>query len=157
MIKFATGDITTVTSGVIVQGVNCQGVMGKGLALDIRTKYPIVHENYKHFMDKWFEEHRKIPGTRSADLLGLVKYVMVSPHLIVANAFTQDTYGKDGRKYVSYDAVEQCLRHIRVAIDPNTVINMPLLGCGYGGGDWDVIQIFVMKILADRDVVIWTF
>jgi len=41
------GDILKVKSGFIVHQVNCQKVMGGGLALAIRKKWPIVYERYK--------------------------------------------------------------------------------------------------------------
>ena len=32
MLNYINGDITTVKEGLIIQGVNCQGVMGSGIA-----------------------------------------------------------------------------------------------------------------------------
>lgn len=38
MVKYIKGDILNVTEGIIVQQVNCKGVMGAGLAKQIRDK-----------------------------------------------------------------------------------------------------------------------
>ena len=47
MIEYRTGDILTYEGKYICQGVNTLGVMGAGLALQIRNKYPKVFEVYK--------------------------------------------------------------------------------------------------------------
>ena len=51
MIRYVTGDIFSVASVVdaIVNPVNCVGVMGKGLALEFKTRYPENFNAYKQF------------------------------------------------------------------------------------------------------------
>ena len=44
---FIQKDITTERHGLIIHGVNCQGVMGSGVALAIRNKWPVVYDEYK--------------------------------------------------------------------------------------------------------------
>ena len=39
-------DITTITKGVIMHQVNCQNVMGAGVAKALYTKYPQVKEQF---------------------------------------------------------------------------------------------------------------
>ena len=41
------GDITLESSGLIIQGVNCQGAMGSGIALAIKNRWPEVYDAYK--------------------------------------------------------------------------------------------------------------
>ena len=36
----------------LVNTVNCVGVMGKGLALEMKKRYPLLFEQYKTFCDK---------------------------------------------------------------------------------------------------------
>lgn len=40
MIEYRKGNLLDITSGVIVHGCNMRGVMGSGVALAIRNKYP---------------------------------------------------------------------------------------------------------------------
>ena len=49
MIKYIKGDILNVTEGIIVQQVNCFGVMGAGLAKQIRDKWPSVYDTKIEF------------------------------------------------------------------------------------------------------------
>ncbi len=47
-ICYLTGDIFDANSQVIVNPVNCKGVMGKGLALAFKQKYPDMFTIYQH-------------------------------------------------------------------------------------------------------------
>jgi O-acetyl-ADP-ribose deacetylase (regulator of RNase III) len=40
MIEFKTGDIFSIDTQAIVNTVNCVGVMGRGIALQFKKKYP---------------------------------------------------------------------------------------------------------------------
>lgn len=129
-------DITTVESGVIVHGVNCQGVMGSGVALAIKKKWPQVYEQYREFFNWETRQYHDI--TR---LLGQINPVIIKPDLIIINAFTQEYYGKDGKKYVSYDAIDKCFKlSIDYAYINNLPIYFPQIGAGLGGGDWRIIE-----------------
>jgi len=45
--KIITGNIFTTNCDVIVNTVNCVGVMGAGIALECRLRYPEMHDKYK--------------------------------------------------------------------------------------------------------------
>ena len=45
--KIIAGNIFTTNCKVIVNTVNCVGVMGAGIALECRLRYPDMHEKYK--------------------------------------------------------------------------------------------------------------
>ena len=45
MIQFMTGNLFESTAEALVNTVNCVGVMGKGVALQFKERYP---ENYKN-------------------------------------------------------------------------------------------------------------
>ena len=46
MIEFKTGDIFESDAEALVNAVNCVGVMGRGIALQFKNKYP---ENFKAY------------------------------------------------------------------------------------------------------------
>jgi O-acetyl-ADP-ribose deacetylase (regulator of RNase III) len=52
MIVYKEGSIFDSTTGCLVNPVNCVGVMGKGLALDFKRRYPEMFKKYKEFCDK---------------------------------------------------------------------------------------------------------
>lgn len=132
MIEYVNLDITTITRGVVAQGVNCQRVMGSGVAKAIRDKWPQVYDSYKNFM----------PKLSGQQLLGRVNVVDIAPGLVVCNCFTQVYYGKDGKKYADATAIRESLAQTLLECynfeDGNLPFYMPKLGCGLGGLNWDV-------------------
>lgn len=118
---------------VIVHGCNAQGVMGSGVAKEFKTRYPSAYAQYKKDISAGFR-----PGS--------VSWKFHSDDLFLASAITQEYYGKDGRQYVSYDAIEQCIRIIfRMLKNTETEVIMPKIGAGLGGGDWAVIEDIIVK------------
>lgn len=136
------GDITTAASGLILHQVNCRGVMSSGVALAIRNKWPSVFEEYQRYC-------RQAADTRR--LLGRVLFVPVSPHTTVANLFAQDGYGRDGLKYTRYDALDDCMGHVKDHAEQHGIghIHFPALGCGTGGGHWPVVREIIEHQLPD--------
>lgn len=51
-IKIIEGNILDCDKDIIVQQVNCQGVMGGGLAKQILMRYPEVPKEYKKYWAK---------------------------------------------------------------------------------------------------------
>lgn len=96
IIRNVNGDVTAPIRGIIGHGVNCQGVMGSGVALAIRNKFPKAYEEYKTLCDNTVDKR---------DLLGTVQLVQINADLYIANMFTQFTFGGDGKKYASLQAV----------------------------------------------------
>jgi O-acetyl-ADP-ribose deacetylase (regulator of RNase III) len=46
MLKLITGDLFTTQAQTLVNAVNCVGVMGKGLALAFKQRYPAMYKDY---------------------------------------------------------------------------------------------------------------
>jgi len=126
--------LTNVYSGHVVHGCNARGVMGSGFALAIKNMYPTVYEDYRDIHDK------------DGLILGNAYPVMPTEKLIIWNAITQENCGSDGKRYVSYDAIETCFKQINESIphilesEVSQEIHIPLLGAGLGGGNWEIIR-----------------
>ena len=50
-VKILTGNIWNSKAQTIVNTVNCEGVMGAGIALECRLRYPTMFERYKELCD----------------------------------------------------------------------------------------------------------
>ena len=50
-------NITEVTQGVIVHGCNAQGVMGSGVAKQLRAKYPEIYVDYLDGLEEYSTEN----------------------------------------------------------------------------------------------------
>ena len=53
MIIFRTGNLFNSDCQTLVNTVNCKGVMGKGIALQFKQKFPEMFENYRLACKKW--------------------------------------------------------------------------------------------------------
>lgn len=98
IIKELEGDVTSPSVGIIGHGVNCQGVMGSGVALTIRQKFPKAYEAYLELCAQTSDR---------TNLLGTTQLVEVGPGLYVANMFTQFNYGRNGGPYANIQAVRE--------------------------------------------------
>ena len=148
-IHYIEKDITTVEKGIIAHGCNCQGVMGSGVAFFLKEKYPQIFLKYKELCDKSGES-----------LLGLTDFVHVhwnehdQPDIIVANCFTQNLYGKNG-KYAIPDAIYTSLYEVCTMssvlskrYDTPYSVYIPKIGAGRGGLDWTTEVEPIIRILA---------
>lgn len=143
-------NICDVTEGVILHGVNCQGVMGSGVAKQLRDKYPEIFIKY-YAKYKIFEKYPQ-------KLLGSVVPVSVSDDLEIWNCFTQLYYGKDGIKYASYDALDSCLKSVRDSIPEYEPIHIPyLIGAGLGGLKESIVLAMIEELLAEKTVYLHKF
>ena len=59
MFKHVEGNIFNSNKQVIVNTVNCVGVMGKGIALECKLRYPEMFKAYKKYCD----QKKLLPGT----------------------------------------------------------------------------------------------
>ena len=132
-LKTIKKNILKVTKGVIVHQVNCQGIMGAGLALQIKQKWPIVFTKYKN---KDWE-------------LGDVQLVKITETLWLANLAGQNYYGRD-KRYTDYRAVQKGFNKLKKRIEKlgyNIPVYVPYkMGCGMAGGDWSIYKDIVKKV-----------
>lgn len=115
--------------GLVVHGCNAQGVMGSGVARALRERHP-----------RMFHDYRKVFESEGL-ALGSVIWTPVHENLHIASAITQEFYGRyPGRQYVCYDALDSALKKVRQkAIETNLPIFINPIGCGLGGGKWEVV------------------
>lgn len=131
------GDILQSDADIIVQQVNCQGVMGAGLAKQIASQYPGVLSPYK-----------KMCNMRDTqNLLGKVLICPTRAGVRIANIFGQDRYGRDGC-YTDYAALENGLvAVVRYASRKNLSVAIPHgIGCGLAGGDWTIVSEIINRV-----------
>ncbi len=141
---------------IICHQVNCQGVMGAGIAKQIRRCYPRVYEEYKRYCDRYHRNGMSPIGTCQ------IVYCDGSQTRRVANLFGQEHYGRSGVQ-TDYKMLELALNkmylHIRsFYLRDDLTIGFPyLMGCDLAGGDWDTVLHLIRSELADYPgkVEIW--
>lgn len=128
----------------IIHGCNAQGRMGTGFAKELRERFP---DAYKAYNDAYVNNNNRLE-------LGTVINHPVHSSLVICNAITQQFYGYDGKKYVSYDAIDTIFEELnktaKTVLDLKLVdsvhFHFPKIGAGLAGGDWEIIE----KIIDSR-------
>lgn len=141
------GNLLDAPSGILVHGCNAQGVMGSGVAKAIRDRWPQAFDAYKQAQ------------AQHGLALGSVSWARVAtdPLVIVANAVTQEFYGREpGRVYVDYDAVERAFSLIGdKARQHRLPVHYPMVGAGLGGGDWGRLSKIIDQTLEGVEHHLW--
>jgi O-acetyl-ADP-ribose deacetylase (regulator of RNase III) len=147
MIHYVKGNLLDSDCDYICHQVNCQGVMGSGIARQIRERWPEVYESYRDFYENciW----------RKQNMLGKVDFAPIyNSRQMVVNMFAQDNCGYDGARYTSYDAFATALHNIDYCVQQRSTIGFPKnIGCGLGGGNWNVISALIEEILGESHEV----
>lgn len=142
--EIINGDILNVKEGIIVHQVNCIGVMGAGLASQIK-------HNYKQHYDDYINKYNLVVNKN--DLLGKTVTSRINEKLYIVGIFAQLDVGTD-KRYTDYGALEKgldtlaWLRNKILEIDQHTKLNVYIpygIGCGLGGGDWSVVEQILEK------------
>ena len=82
--RYVKGNILDSDADAILHQVNCQGVMGAGLAKQIRGRYPNVYEKYKNACVNDKRECKTL-GVSHSMLLGKIQVVRknINDYLVV--------------------------------------------------------------------------
>lgn len=157
MIKIVKGDLLDVEHGIICHQVNCRGVMGSGVADQIKKKYPKAYEKYKQLCD----EHNINEDLRHT-LLGCINGVFIKGNtskdeLYVVNMFGQNNYGNDGKQYTKTEKLFECFKAVRkVAEGINLPVHMPyMIGCYRGGADWKEVENLLLIAFEGYEVTLY--
>jgi len=150
-ISYVQGNILDWSGKVDVIGhqVNCFGIMGGGLALQIKNKWPSVFNAYTNFI-----EGRLYAGTLTREsLLGQCQLVPTGS-CFVANLFGQYDC-KPGKRQTDYTALKLSLTTLKREMlhrGLNSVAFPARLGCGLAGGDWGVVQTIIKSVFAGTKI-----
>lgn len=146
-VHIVRGDMLEAQEDILGHQVNCQGVMGSGIAKSLRATYSILFPSYKEFCDN----HSK-PNM----LLGKCHIVKTgSKH--IANLFGQLNYGRQKIVYTDYNALKAALNALKdYAVQENLSVALPYnIGCGLANGSWDVVNKMIEDVFDDYEVTLY--
>ena len=127
------GDIFKSQAQVLVNPVNCVGVMGKGLALEFKKRYPDLDREYRSDC----RAGRIRPGT-------VVIYPAGAGRL-VANLPTKDHWRQPSRMEYIILGLDGLAAHITSR--KVTSVAVPAIGAGLGGLPWPPVKEAIEQIL----------
>ena len=131
MITFETGDILSSSAQCLVNTVNCEGFMGKGIAYQFKERFP---ENNKYY----------VSACKSGKFsVGHILFFSENGK-IIANFPTKNKW----REKSQYSYIEDGLNNLLIGVKSKNItsIAIPPLGCGNGGLDWNVVK----KMITDK-------
>jgi O-acetyl-ADP-ribose deacetylase (regulator of RNase III) len=134
MITYVNTDIFESNANALVVPVNTFGVMGKGLALEFKKRFPVQAEEYR----RWCVSHYGIrPPWKDSPLY--VRQIKRSSAPILIFFPTKEDWRYPSR----LDLIEHGLNAFAVENDVRpegfeiASVAFPKLGCGLGGLDWE--------------------
>lgn len=122
----------------IVNTVNCVGVMGKGIALQFKKKWP---DNFK-----LYAEACKVGAVKPGRMFVYDSGALARPKFII-NFPTKDHWRGHSRIEFIHDGLNDLIAQIKA--HQITSIAIPPLGCGNGGLDWREVRPLIEQAFAE--------
>ena len=147
------GNLFDTTATAIGHGVNCDGVMGAGIALEFRTRFKWNYETYR----KACIGQQLVPGTA---LIVNDTDVTKDDYLeyTIANLATQGRPGKDARYDAVFSSALSAAGRLKEMNEP--VLALPMIGAGIGGLEWSKVETLlhaVEVLVPDFQFEVWKY
>lgn len=146
---YVKGNLLESPVQIIAHQINCLGIMGGGIALQIKNKWPRVFTEYKEFIEDWeYCNGGELP-------LGHCYVTILNREpgrRIVANIFGQNGIGGMA---TDYEAVKKGFIELHKYLisdklyryDSQIPVGIPYkMGCGLGGGDWNTYREMLQEL-----------
>lgn len=158
MINYHKGDVLQefVEPRILIHVVNSVGGFGKGFALFLGNKYPLVKKSYKD----WFHTSQLGGSLNGIEFsLGNVQAVTVSEKLTVGNMLAQVGYkSAKNPTPLSYFALQECLKKVAdLALEAKRPVYLPKIGAGLAGGEWHLIEKLIVQNLCEKGITVNCF
>lgn len=131
---------------IIGHQVNGLGIMGGGIALQIKKRYPNVYREYKTICSP-------IKPKKNLGVCQVVEKESGS-NSYVANLFGQSNIGPGLQ--TDYKALEESLTKLKdYAQERDLSVGLPyMIGCGLAGGDWNIVRGIIENVFNNYPVTI---
>ena len=138
MITVTHGNVIKENAEALVNTVNCDGFMGKGVALQFKMAYP---DNF-HYYQKSCKAGEVEPGR-----MLVFKTNGISNPKFIVNFPTKVHWRQNSR----YEYIENGLKDLIKVIKENSIrsIAIPPLGCGQGNLEWEKVRPLIISALSD--------
>lgn len=146
MLEFVSGDFFDYKADIRVNTVNCVGVMGAGVALAFKNRYPAMFNDYALAC----KNKQVAPGK---------PHVWIESDLLSTCTIINFPTKIHWKNPSEYDYIEKGLIWLRdyLAKHKGETVTLPALGCGHGGLNWDIVKNMIINILGDVDAKILVF
>ena len=142
MIQFTTGNLLGANVEAIVNTINTVGVMGKGIALQFKKRFPENFKSYHAACRKGLVHTGRMLVFETGQALN-PKYIINFPTKQHWKEKTKLEYIESGLLDLVKVVQRQKIKSIAI----------PPLGCGNGGQDWDIVRPLIVAALQPLDDV----
>lgn len=142
MIEYVVGDIFSSPAQVLVNAVNTVGVMGKGIALEFKNRYPDMFLSYK-----------KACENKTLDIGKLMLWKETNYWVLI---FPTKRHWKDPAKLEYIEAGLKDFEKIWESVGIQSIA-FPKLGCGNGGLDWDDVRPIMERYLSELPIKVFVY
>lgn len=155
-INIVNGNIFDTHCNIICHQVNCQGIMGHGIAKQVKEKYKGVFNEYKRYCDAHADNREAMLGEALiVDIdygAAVLDWLVNKERKYIANIFGQLTYGTGLR--TNYKALVLGLEVVaNFAKEHNLSVAIPYkIGCGLAGGDWNKVNILIEGVFVGTGI-----
>lgn len=139
-----TGDLFTSDAPAIGHGINLQGKMGAGIAVQFKNRFPKMYESYVY-------------ACKTFPLLPGIVLIYDAESPIVYNIASQDLPGANARLEWLEAGLRSTLQDAQTrGLDR---VALPLIGCGIGGLDEEDVVPLMEKLESEHapEIELWRF
>jgi O-acetyl-ADP-ribose deacetylase (regulator of RNase III) len=146
MVIFTQGDLMNAPVEALVNPVNTVGVMGKGLALEFKERFP---ENFR-----LYQAACAAGQVRTGRMFGTG---IVGPNVLqwIVNFPTKQNWRHPSRVEWIVDGLADLRRFL--ILNSVKSVAIPALGCGNGGLDWAEVRPQITSALRDLELEVLVF
>lgn len=128
-IQIDNNDLTNCKVDALVNTVNCVGIMGKGIALQFKNKWPENFKSYEKACKNNQVQIGKMFVFHASSMLDKPNYIINFPTKKHWRNKSELSYIVDG-----LDDLVKVIKELQIKS-----VAIPALGCGLGGLDWNIV------------------
>ena len=133
MITFVSGNILCSPAKCLINTVNCEGYMGKGIAYQFKLAYPQNNEAY-------------LKCCRSGQLTPGKLFVFSENEKVIINFPTKNHWREKSRISYVIDGMQEVVKYLQNHREIDSIA-IPPLGCGNGGLLWHDVKDIILKAI----------
>lgn len=141
-IEYRQGNLFEATDlQTLAHGCNCAGVMGKGIALEFKRRYPAMYQAYRQLCtDGQFNLGDMFVWGKNPAIFNLATQQRPGPH-------------------ADLDAIETALGRMIVHCEQANItkVGLPRIGAGIGGLQWAAVQPVIENAAFSTEVLLVVF
>lgn len=149
-VEYHNGDIFEAPIQVLIQFNSCFCVMGSGLALEVRKRFP---EAYDADCETKKGDKSKLGWFTMAE----ISYCPDISIKYIFNVYSQFSFGRD-KRHTNYEYYYNGLENARnkiLNLNKDLVVGIPFMGgCGLGGANWIICETMIKEIFKNGPKVL---